>query len=180
MKKGIGGYIHYVVILMVCLVLVTFSMSSGLYAKYVSYDQSDGDARVAKFNVSMSDVVASNTSLTSFIDASNVGSASYSFSVSSNSEVKVKYDVIVGLNATDAPEWLESVKLGERTPTSQGYNVFTGKYEFVFRNAGTFPAGEESVADHVVYIKAQAGVFEPSYDNQSLDVTIGVEASQVD
>ena len=175
------NHIYHLVILLVCLVVLTFNLTTGLFAKYVAYDSASDSARVAKFDVTVSDLTASTSKLSSFVDSDINSGAAYSFSVTSNSEVDVNYKVIVALNVTELPAWFSSIVLdASKTPTSQGYNDTNSRYEFVFENVGVFHAGQSSTANHSFVIKTGAGVFDPSYNDQALTVTVDVVATQID
>lgn len=181
MRKNKIPVVYYVAVLLLCLIMVTLSMTSGLLAKYAVYDEADDFARVAKFDVTVSNLTASTSKLSSFVDSDINSGAAYSFSVTSNSEVDVNYKVIVALNVTELPDWFGSILLDSTVaPTSHGYNSTSGRYEFVFENVGVFHSGRSSTAKHSFVIKTGAGVFDPSYNDQALTVTVDVVATQID
>lgn len=180
MKKRIGDYTYHILIFIVCLVMVSTSMSSGLYAKYVTFDSASDSARVAKFNVTISDITAHGSNkLVTFIDSDVSAGTSYSFSISSNSEVAVSYKIVVSFSGTSAPEWLGSLLLdGKTAPTTHGANG--GRYEYVFSNVGNFPAAVQSSASHTITLKTVADNLSPETDELDVGMTIRVEASQID
>ncbi len=75
---------------LLCLTLFSVHLTSGLYARYVAKGSGSDEARVAKFQVEASDGVADV-----YIDVTSVNNGTYEFVVRNNSEVAVKYDVVL-------------------------------------------------------------------------------------
>ena len=114
-----------------CLVMITSSYNSGLYARYATSANVSDSARVARYDVSVSDLSNSSLSLNSF--DKNALSATTQITVSSNSEVAVKYSVVLTF-ASALPNWMH-VTLDGAEPAVEG-SVYT------FADAGSFPAGQ--------------------------------------
>ena len=122
----------HIALLLLCAVLITAHMTSGLYAKYRSGFSSFDGARVARFEItsgfsgSVSDEIKLN-----FYDPDAL-SDEVLISVSSKSEVTVSYDVIVTMPSPAASSdyaWL-TVTLDGKSPTSldsvNGIYTFSG------------------------------------------------------
>lgn len=109
------------------LVMLSTSMVAGRYARYTSTAIASDSARVAKYEISVS--AASNES----IALSDGAPASYSFSVTSESEVSVEYDLTIILPQS-LPTGIDiSLKYGDETKTLEQ----TGN-QYTARNVGTF------------------------------------------
>ncbi len=96
--------VFYIGVVLLCLVMVSINMTSGLYARYTSRDQSSDSARVARF---VFDVKKSGT--TEFIDISDIKRPGdkkvYEFVVSNGTEencceVAQQYTVDVAINGS--------------------------------------------------------------------------------
>ena len=153
------NHIYHLVILLVCLVVLTFNLTTGLFAKYVAYDSASDSARVAKFDVTVTGEGGGDAielTLKTFETAKL--SASTNITVASNSEVAVKYGVVITLgDMTVKPTWLDTVTIKAQgaaddtaVPGVCGYNSTSGKYEIVFEDLGSFPAGVSSNASYTL------------------------------
>ena len=89
--------VFHIGIALLCLVLFSAHLTSGLYARYTSEASSQDSARVAKFDVASKEKndVALSIDLDFFDPAKQ--SDSIEFEVSSSSEVAVEYDVVLVL-----------------------------------------------------------------------------------
>ncbi len=76
--------------ILLCLTLISVHMTSGLYARYVSRDSGEDSARVASF-----DVEAKWGDNDVSISATQEDNGSYNFTITNNSEVDVKYDLVL-------------------------------------------------------------------------------------
>ena len=118
----------HIALLLLCAVLITAHMTSGLYAKYRSGFSSFDGARVARFDVTSGFVgsVSEKVDL-NFYDPKALSDWVH-IAVTSQSEVTVSYDVIVTMPAlASGYEWL-SVTLDSKNPTS--VDSATGVYTF--------------------------------------------------
>ena len=84
---------------LLCLVLGSSYLVAGMLAKYTSGDSEDDSSRVAKFSFFVSDVGDSH-----IVDLRGIekpgDELTYSFSVNSNSEVSVSYDITLMVNGS--------------------------------------------------------------------------------
>lgn len=113
----LGSILMRVAAVLVCLVLVSVHLMSGMYAKYSTTGSSSDEARVAKLDV---DVEGEVNGLS--IDATTGADGNYVVTVKNNSEVTVRYDIIVTLKQK-VPGVV--VKLGDETLTTEDYESFT-------------------------------------------------------
>ena len=125
---------------LVCALLVSTYMMSGMYARYCTTASGDDSARIAKFSISEDDQwdsVDVDVKL-NFYNPAQLEST-LEFSVTSDSEVAVQYDVIITLPEGKSYEWLELslVREGEApVPATCVANVYT------ITAAGTFVASD--------------------------------------
>ena len=128
--------VFHVGLVLFCLVLFSTYLTGGLYARYTTSASGSDSARVARFEITgggnWTDSTENIDLDLNFFDP-NKTSASLNFTISSASEVAVKYDVVITMptlpNDCDY-SWLE-IKLGDKSPSVNG-NVYT------FSGVGTF------------------------------------------
>lgn len=128
--------VFHVGLVLLCLVLFSTYLTGGLYARYTTSASGSDSARVARFEITgggnWTDSTENIDLDLNFFDP-NKTSASLDFTISSASEVAVKYDVVITMptlpNDCDY-SWLE-IKLDGKEPTAEG-NVYT------FSGVGTF------------------------------------------
>ena len=99
-RKAPPFSIMHVALLLLCVVMLTIHLTGGLNARYVSSAEGSDSARVAKFDVSCAQTgeVPFDIQL-EFLDPKK-HTDSISFTVASQSEVTVAYDVILELPET--------------------------------------------------------------------------------
>lgn len=140
--------VFYAGMLVFVMTLFSLNMTSGLYARYTSGATGSDSARVARFDVTPSDQSIPMSIELDFFDSSKKED-SVEFEVISNSEVAVKYDVILTLPAAIPTEWLTTelmiVRLDGLEPTS----IDGGKLTFSF-STNTFHAGVNTARHHVL------------------------------
>lgn len=126
---------------LVCALLVSTYMMSGMYARYCTTASGDDSARIAKFSISEDDQwdsVDVDVKL-NFYNPAHLEST-LDFTVSSDSEVAVQYDVIITLPDDLASyEWLVltlSRDMGASVTAARVDNVYT------ITAAGTFAASD--------------------------------------
>jgi hypothetical protein len=75
-------------LVLMCLMLVTFSMVGGLYARYSTTATGEATAQIAKFDVQ---VTGDTTGVD--VDVAEVTGDVYTFTITNNSDVTVEYDL---------------------------------------------------------------------------------------
>ena len=146
------------------LVMLSTSMVAGRYARYTATATASDSARVAKYAISVSSNSNENIALSDGVPAS------YSFSVTSESEVTVEYDLVIILSQ-EIPSGIDiSVKYGDETKSlTQTGNQYTA------RNIGTFsPLG--GTHEYTLIFTATQPVGAGTIDG----ISIRVDARQVD
>ena len=145
-------------ILLVYLLIATLISTGISFAKYTTSVDASGHARVAAFNVT-----------TTLADAEKVldttkGAAyyRYMFQVRNDSEVAVKYDVVL----TGVPEGV-SVKWGSKSPVVSGTT-------HTFSNAGTLAAGNTWAYITLNFTVEKGTIIEEA------EINVTVNAEQID
>lgn len=163
-------------LVLICAVLVSVCMMGGLLARYTTTASGSDSARVAKFDITNSvDSQAADIDL-HFYDFSKL-SDEFAFSVVSESEVAVTYDVVVTMPAgMDYYTWLD-LRLDGAEADRVEDNVFT------FSNVNVLAPGNPSTGAHTLIFSIQpAHVGNPTTlsDVENGTVLITVRAEQVD
>lgn len=172
-------FVFYAGMVLLCLVLFSAHLTSGLYARYTSTSSAGDNARVAKFDVSSAKNTADvdfNINL-DFFDP-QLQTDYIKFVVSSSSEVTVSYDVLLIL-PEGMVELIEGgilvISLDENaTPTVDGTN------RTVIFDAGTFNAAEEQNRTHKLTFSFKAGSVISDTIEIKENATLRVLAEQVD
>lgn len=151
--------------ILLCLVLITTHLTSGLYAKYTSRASAHDSASVALWKVG---ATGGKPALTIDCSTSDLDDA-YKFKVTNNSEVSVRYNIIVVF--TEALDSGITLKLDEtKTPATNDRKAF------VFTNVGQLISGNIS--------KEHTLTFTASTDNINEDVSyafnVQIDFEQVD
>ena len=96
-KTTTGPLLLRIALILLCMTLFSTSMLSGLYAKYTAKNDGGDDARVALFKVDVDGNLADG-----IIVNASVGDTQgkYTFTVTNDSEVAVRYDLIVTFDQT--------------------------------------------------------------------------------
>ncbi len=110
------------------LVLISIAMMSGLYAKYMSRDDGDDGARVAKFDVKAG--MDKNDVSVNLSEGTVRGD--YVITVRNDSEVAVEYDIIVSVVLPAGV----GVKIGDVTPVKNGNAYMFSTDEWVLSTNG--------------------------------------------
>ena len=155
-------FVFYASMVLLCLVMISSSMTGGLFARYTTSVTGSDSARVAKFDVSITDLTSTNLSLNSF-DQDKL-SANTTFTVTSNSEVTVKYSLVVTFPSA-LPAYLTLTLDGNSATTVSG-NTYT------FTNVGSFAPGTGNSATHKMTFAVAPGLqaADVSMNNISVDV----------
>lgn len=157
------------------LTLLSIHLTSGLFARYTTTVTAGDSARVAKFDV---DVTADIKDIT--VDCEQSDSGTFTLTVTNNSEVTVRYTLILTLlenkqiHGTD----LYMYKDTDNTPYFPTNNVYT------FTNLGTLTPGANQTHNITFGVYSWHTVTEdanesPTY-NWDLDFNVDVVATQVD
>lgn len=172
-------FVFYAGMVLLCLVLFSAHLTSGLYARYTSTSSAGDNARVAKFDITHNITDSQPADIDLHFFKSEDLSDNFIFEVQSNSEVSVKYDVIVTLPEGKTYDWLSitlySEGLGSKDPDSVAGNVFTFsdvhsfapatggstsmKYTLTFAIRDTYvgnPQGVSNIEDGTVIVTVHA------------------------
>lgn len=160
-------YVFYTAMVLLCLVLVSAYMTGGMFARYTTSVTGGDSARVAKYDVSISALSKTDFSLNSFDQGAL--SSSCTFTVTSNSEVAVKYSLIITFPEA-LPTWLTVTVDDDKVTTVNG-NVCT------FSDVGSFDPGSHT-ATHTFKLAAA-----PGWHNNDIawnNVSVSIVAEQID
>ena len=157
---AVGSMMMRIAAALICLVLISTHMMSGLYAKYTSRGTGSDSARVAAFDVNVTgtpDAVAVSCT------ESGIANGTYTLTVENQSEVAVRYTLMV-------------------TVTGDGAAAVVGSFD---SSEGALEAGTTSkvhtltfsVSDWSLLTQAVKG---SSATTKSLKFTVTVNAEQVD
>ena len=98
----------FAAVALLCLVLVSIHMTSGIFARYtVKADMPDNTSRVAAFNVSAQAPTESPVTIVADGTDTN-GIATYTVRVNNDSETAVQYDAVVNLKDEDKKKFKSS------------------------------------------------------------------------
>ncbi len=145
-----------------CLTIISAYLLSGVYAKFSTSASGSDSARVAKFEVTAYDFEGQEDASLSVDNKT----ATYSFKVSSNSEVSIKYDVILEF-PSNVPEGVEI--------TIDGKSASVNGSVCTISDVGTFEAGKYENS-HTMQIAVS--LFDE--DSELNSVKVKVVASQID
>ena len=184
--------IFYIAVLVLCLTMISTSLSGGFFAKYVTQVQDTDAARVAKYDVTVSDLAPDNLVLDSYDP--NKLEGNMDFTVTSNSEVAIKYSVIVTLPAPLPTEYVRDAATGELSETPEPYMFITlkdkgdavgttvrqpqvsdGNLVLTFADVGSFAPGSFSATHSLVAIVFPGDHEGNTYTISNLKVRVLVE-----
>lgn len=160
-------YVFHAAMILLCLVLISSHLTGGMYARYVATSSGSDGARVAKYGVRVSELSSLSFNLNTFDQ--NALSATGSFTVESDGEVAVEYDVILTFPEA-VPSWM-TLTLDGNSPSVSG-NVYT------FGSIGEFIPGGENSATHTLSVTVAPGL--QASDISLTGVTVSVVATQID
>ena len=149
--------IFYVAVLVICLTMISTSLSGGFFAKYVTQVQDTDEARVARYDVTVSDLTPDSLVLDTYDP--NKLSGNMDFTVTSNSEVAIKYSVIVTLPAPLPTEYVRDTVTGELSEEPVPYMFITLKDKG--DTEGTTVRQQQVSDDNLVLTFADVGTFAP-------------------
>lgn len=158
---------------LLCLVLFSLYMTSGMLAKYTTGGRSEGDGRVAKFNVSAVDGGTNEFTFDQKLEQQPDGS--YAITITNNSEVAVRYTLKLEF-ADNIPDYLTIepkdtntvITKADKTVTFQGKDLIPGN-----------SSKTESIVFGVDFAKFTEGA-ELSVDDVELDFNTIVKLTQID
>lgn len=185
--------VFYVAIAMLCVTLVSMNLTGGLFAKYTTRADGDDSGNVAAYNVTVSDLSEKDLTLDSYDKGALL--AETAFTVTSASEVAVRYSVIVTLNTplpteytrdetgklSDEPTEYISIKLRDEADVNRENMrepvISQDRCTFTFADVGEFAPGGAS-AEHLL-------VFEIFPGNHGADfvlsgINVRVDVVQID
>lgn len=135
----LGSLMIRIALILLCLVMISVHMMSGMYAKYTTSGTGSDDARVAKF-----DVVVTGVPADSIVVYSETAGDVYSIRVENRSEVAVSYDISVKFETSwkGVSAALDTVAGDHKEDTT------------TFKNAGTLPvySGADNYHEHTLSI----------------------------
>ena len=150
---------------LLCLVLFTTHLTSGLYAKYTNRFSANDSARVALWEVG---ATGGKPALTIDCSTSDLDDE-YSFKVTNKSEVAVRYDIVIVF--TEALENGITLKLnGTSTPVTKD------RKRFVFTDVGRLSSGNTS-AEHTLTFVASSDDIE---EDVSYTFSVQIDFEQID
>lgn len=173
-----------------CLVMVTTYLTAGLYARYTAQSRSGDSARVAKFDVkALGEILppaltGEEEPLEWIVDST--GNGEYQVTVTSASEVTVRYDIFVELE--DALPAYLSIQQDEKNFTAENADNKLWK----LGNAGIFPAGGGERKHTLTFAVDWAKFTESAaqketadgatqvYRSETLPFTVKIRAEQID
>ena len=160
-KTTTGPLLLRIALILLCMTLFSTSMLSGLYAKYTAKNDGNDDARVALFKVEAgwSENVTVNASV-------GDTQGKYTFTVTNDSEVAVRYDLIVTFDSL--PAWL-SVSLGSSMSIKDG-NTYT------FHNIASLAPGTTGTI-HTLTFTMDPDAFTKSESGSSVTKTVSFTAT---
>lgn len=123
--------------ILLCLTLFSIHLTSGLYARYVTKSDGNDSARVASFNVDASWGEENVTIVANLQD-----NGSYTFTIKNDSEVDVKYDLVLTFSEA-FPDYLKA-SVGDKEGTVDG-NVVS------FENVGTLDSNGDIAKHELIF-----------------------------
>ncbi len=161
--------IFYIALCVLCVTLISFSFTGGLYAKYSTTSSASDSARVAKYNVTVSDLTANELTVDSYDPQGLLGQTR--FTVTWDCEVAVRYGVSIEFQQP-VPDYVTITVDGNTTD-----NVDAMSKVFTFNSLNTVSAGSGEQT-HTVGFEV-----DPAFQDRDIDfysVYVRVYAEQID
>jgi len=161
---------------LICAMMVSFHLLGGLYARYSSMADGSDSSRVASFNITgeYTSGQLDKFELNFFDPAKQTHSVT--FKVTSDSEVAVKYDIIVTMpEEMKSYDWL--------IITLDGNNLTAEENVFTVKNVDSFTPNDSSERAHTLVFSIRDDYMGNPGDLEDVEngtVTITVHAEQVD
>ena len=164
--KNSSSIIMRIAVILLCLVLFSAHLASGMFARYTTSVQAKDGARIANLGVTISDV-----SQTSITDDGQY--TTFSCTVDNTSEVAFAYDVVVSLDdngSFDPSDYLNAITLTGFTGTSETSS--DGK-TVTFKNAGYIePSTSQTTLEFVIDVSHVIVRFNQVYANGNWGPTV--------
>ncbi len=163
-KRPSAGYLYDAALLLVCLALLSSCIASGLFAKFVSGNNDDDEARVAKWNV------AASANATMELLPSGNGQITYPITITRNNEVSSTCTVTVVFDE-DMSDIIENPHIGAVTPNEGASFTDT----LTFSNVVSYPATNGATEVDTIYLVMQVkNSSSPvdDYDNDFINGTV--------
>lgn len=169
---AVGTLMMRIAAVLLCLVLFSLHLMSGLYAKYTSSGNGDDTARVAKFEVNVTGIPSAVS-----IDSKTTNNGTYEITVTNESEVAVEYDIIVtlGNQASGVSTVLKTGEIIHTGSTSERVTTYTG--------VANLAAGTNSATHNLTFVVDWAEFTKNINDdshNVDLTFTVTIHVDQVD
>ena len=171
-----------VAMVLLCAVLFSSHLTGGLYARYTTSATANDEARVARFDVTVTEITdaginpeGSDLTINYF---ENKNEATYSITIASNSEVAVSYDVILTFDRL-LPAWLV-LKVGGNIASDT--DIDEDRYIYTFEDVVQFAPGSSSqnVALTFTLDTAQLTGLDADSNFTINDILLDVRAEQID
>lgn len=143
MKQRFSNWIWYLAGILLCLVMLTTHLTSGLYARYTTSSAFEDSARVAVFEVSQKGTLMENGLQVSMAPSED---KDYTLIVNNKSEVDIRYYISLENKTKNLPLTFTV----ESTPMNTADTVFQGEVglgeQATYNLKITWPAGENDLA----------------------------------
>ena len=158
---------------LLCLTLFSTYLTGGLYARYISRDDFEDSARVAKFDVDLS---SNSDKVDIRLERSTTGN--YSFIIHNKSEVAIKYDILLTFNK-ELPSYVKVTLNGKGGTKPEG-----DANSLLFENVGTVAPNVPDTDNTLVFEVSSLDDFLGSATGQNhsfeIDFTASVNCEQID
>lgn len=178
-----GSIMMRIAAVLVCMVMASFYLMGGMFARYTASGGSKDDARVAKFQV---DVTFQNVAQGT-VDATlqyNAVDSTYAIAVNNASEVAIRYDIQikdieVQIKVEDRE--VENAVLQGVSLTLEGATHEVDGTAVLFENVGVMPANAENPNTHVLQFMVDWDAFlkDISGENVTATITFNVQVDVV-
>ena len=161
--------VYKVAAVLLLLALGSSMLATAPLAKYVTSASSSDSARVAKFSVSAASSGDSATSREYTLNSTTT-TATYDFTVTSNSEVATTYDIKVTV-----PSALQGVTptltVGDSTTAISATSISSDNLTYTFKGVGTFAPGNNSDTLHLTFTKGDDATA-ATYENIKVEAVV--------
>ncbi len=143
--------VFHVGLVLLCLVLFSTYLTGGLYARYTTTASGGDSARVAKFHITSGGNWTGSSEAVdlelNFFDPAKLKDI-LSFTISSSSEVAVKYDVVITMpEGMEHYDWLEITldkgQANEKTAVAE-------EHVFIISDVGSFTPNDNNTYTHTL------------------------------
>lgn len=176
--KNPSGIIMRIAVILLCLVLFSAHLASGMFARYTTSASANGGARVAKLDFSR---------VSSTLDSiDDDGTVHYTVTVNNSSESLFSYDLIITLgrssNNFNPADFLQSVTIDGYTEAPE---VSDDKLTYTFNDAGHIGAADPTQV-HQLSIKFYHTIFSSGSANfmrnyqLQFPLTVSLKVAQLD